>query len=158
MMVTPVDQCDADRSARKPKRRFQSAEAGADDHDAMGFWRSCLLGGHVLRLRFQVSPYVGLCKHLDIRVQGRFPDCTIAEAYCDRSGSAGEIGGVCAAATRPPAGSHAPASAPSNDSAAATLIAAAQPPLNPAGELAAPVAENTVTSSAIPNMPPRKRA
>src|ERR1700694_5352945 len=140
MVVPPFDEGDAARTARKPKRRFQSAEAGADDHDAMGCCRSCLLGGHVLRLRFQVSPYVGLCKHLDIRVQGRFPDCTIAEAYCDRSGSAGEIGGVCAAATRRLAGSRAPASAPSNDSAAATALAAGKPALNFAGETGAALA------------------
>ena len=35
MMVAAVDQRDADRRAREPKRRFQSAEAGADDDNAM---------------------------------------------------------------------------------------------------------------------------
>jgi hypothetical protein len=35
-------------------RRFQPAEAGADDHDVMGFCR--LFCGHLLRLRLQNSP------------------------------------------------------------------------------------------------------
>jgi hypothetical protein len=62
--------------------------------------------------------------------------------------------GVCAAATRQFAGSDAPASAPNNESAAATAIAAAKLALKLVGELAAPLADNTATSNAIPNMPP----
>ena len=39
MMVAAVDQRDRDRRAGKPIGRFQSAEAGADDHHVMGFCR-----------------------------------------------------------------------------------------------------------------------
>src|SRR3977135_535672 len=46
MVVAAIDQRDADRRAGQTERRLQSAEAGADDHHAMGFCRCCLLGGH----------------------------------------------------------------------------------------------------------------
>ncbi len=43
------------------------------------------------------------------------------------------------------------------DSAAASSIAAAKPALKAAGVSTDPLAENTVTKAAMPNMPPRKR-
>src|ERR1700681_2896707 len=59
MVVATGDERDAHRRARKPKRRFQSAEPGADDHHAMGFCRSRLLCRHMeapLVLDFSVRP------------------------------------------------------------------------------------------------------
>src|SRR6478752_9044052 len=47
MVVAPVDQRDLDRRAGQPKRRFQPAEAGADNHHAMGFCRPRLLCRHL---------------------------------------------------------------------------------------------------------------
>jgi hypothetical protein len=37
MMVAAIDQRDLDRRAREPVGRLEAAEAGTDDHDAMGF-------------------------------------------------------------------------------------------------------------------------
>src|ERR1700704_636563 len=84
----------------------------------------------------------------------------MVKTVCDRAAYVRDqaLCGVGAAVTRRRAGSPKPATAPSNDSIAATVIAAAKPALNVAGELAAPLAENTATRAAIPNMPPRKRA
>ena len=47
MMVAPVDQRDLDRGAAEPMRRFQPAEAGADDHHVMGFCWPGLLCRHM---------------------------------------------------------------------------------------------------------------
>jgi hypothetical protein len=41
MMVAAVHQCDLDRPAGEPKHGFEPAEAGADDHHAMGSVRRC---------------------------------------------------------------------------------------------------------------------
>src|SRR5258708_20245131 len=63
MMVAPVDQRDADRRAGKPERRFQPAEAGTDDHHAMGFYGSRLRFGHGLAafgFRFPRAWYVSV--------------------------------------------------------------------------------------------------
>src|SRR5713226_2588130 len=63
MMVAPVDQRDADRCAGKPVRRFQPAEAGTDDHHAMGFCGSRLRFGHGLAafgFRFLRAWYVSV--------------------------------------------------------------------------------------------------
>jgi hypothetical protein len=47
MVIAPVDQREADQRAFQPMRRSQSAETGADNHHAMGFWR--LAGSGALR-------------------------------------------------------------------------------------------------------------
>src|SRR6266478_3135456 len=63
MMVAAVDQRDADRRAGKPVRRFQPAEAGADDHHAMGYYGSRLRFGHgfaAFGLRFLRAWYVSV--------------------------------------------------------------------------------------------------
>src|SRR5260370_32912950 len=54
-------------------------------------------------------------------------------------------------------GSHNPATAPNNESADASIIAAAKPELKAAGEETDPLLENTATNAAMPNAPPRKR-
>ena len=48
VMVAPIDQRNADRRTGKAISGFEAAEAGADDHDVMGFcwlWRSGRHGG-----------------------------------------------------------------------------------------------------------------
>src|ERR1700704_4789750 len=129
MMIAPVEQGDLDRRAGKPKGRLQSAEAGADDHHAMGFCRARLVCGHCKRpLAFRVLRTlddVGVCR--------------------GRSKAGQALRGISASPTRRREGSHNPATAPSNESPAATPIAAAKPVLKCAGELAAPFAENTAT-------------
>src|SRR5579864_1210767 len=62
-----------------------------------------------------------------------------------------------AATMRSRAGSHQPAIAPPSDSAAETIMAAANPAVKSAGEWPALRAEKVATRSATPNTPPRNR-
>src|SRR6266851_10325892 len=90
MMVAPVDQRDADRRAGQPVRRFQPAEAGTDDHHAMGFYGSRLRFGHGLAafgFRFLRAWYVSVWMPRSKAgfpspvFQGRFANRSIAKTY-----------------------------------------------------------------------------
>src|ERR1700730_11289743 len=107
------------------------------------------------RLRFQIAPYVDLCRRLTGSVQGRFADRSIAKGY--RRGLISATAGTCGSAAQWRAGSQNPATAPSSESADATLMAAAKAELKASGESTDPLPENTATNAAMPNMPPRKR-
>src|SRR6202048_4448156 len=106
-------------------------------------------------LRFQIAPYVDLCRRLTGSVQGRFADRSIAKGY--RRGLISATAGTCGSAAQWRAGSQNPAAAPSSESADPTLMAAAKPELKASGESTDPLPENTATNAAMPNMPPRKR-
>src|SRR6266403_6038772 len=90
MMVATVDQRDLDRRARQPKRRFQSAEAGADDHHAMGFCRPRLLCRHLEAPLGWISPCVDGCRRLPAPVQVRFAIGSIAKTYPQRFFNGGD--------------------------------------------------------------------
>src|SRR5713101_8620344 len=85
MVIAPIDQRDVYWRAGKPKRRFQSAEAGADDHHAMGFCRPRLLSRHLMRPWFWISPCVDGCRRLPVAVQVRFAKGSIAKTYPELS-------------------------------------------------------------------------
>ena len=108
-VVAPVDQRDADRRAGETVGRLQSAEAGADDDDAMGFCRPRLLGCHVK------APLVsGPCSFIHTPKQighgHRFRTRTIilairgpCELCCMKAGIEPKVlGGACGSCLLPP--------------------------------------------------------
>ena len=73
MMVAAVDQRDLDRRALQPQRAFQPAEAGADDHHAMGGFRIEALAAVMAAPGFETAPTLW-CKRLCVCAQGRIFD------------------------------------------------------------------------------------